>query len=280
MSRPADGRPGGQLTRGGADPGFLGLAPRSPKPRVVGLTHVIDGGTPARWLEGLLECVAEFVDVWKFGWGTSYLDPTVGVKTALLARHGVAACPGGTLLEIAWLEGKAGRFLDWAAEVGFPCVEVSNGASGMPSVEKRRLIASASSRFTVLAEVGSKDPGSRRPARAWVEEAVADLESGASWVVVEARESGTVGLYESDGRVRRELVEELLSALGPKQVVFEAPRRDQQVWFIRRLGPQANLGNVAPTDVLGLETLRRGLRADTLHLLAAEGPAQSGEGPT
>ncbi|HLH70866.1 MAG TPA: phosphosulfolactate synthase [Candidatus Dormibacteraeota bacterium] len=256
------------------DAGFLGLPARPLKPRSTGLTHVLDRGVPLANFEPLVAAIAPFVDIWKFGWGTSYLDRDLADKLAILARHQVLACPGGTLAEVAWLRHRARDFLDWAEAVGFSAVEVSNGASAMPAPEKRRLIALASGRFVVLSEVGSKDPRRPRSPVDLVQEARADLEAGARWVVIEGREQGDVGLYREDGSVREEVVEGMAAALGPGPVVFEAPRKQQQVWLIRRFGRDVNLGNVAPAEVLGLETLRLGLRADTLFLLSgAEGPA-------
>ena len=259
-----------------AGSGFLGLPPRSSKPRRVGLTHVLDKGVPVAELEPLLDIVARHVDVWKLGWGTAYLDQTVGEKIALLARYEILACVGGTLLEVAWAQGKAAACLEWAGELGFPCVEVSNGAVGMPIASKRRLIADSARRFTVLAEVGAKDPRVPVSASAWAAEMAGDLEAGASWVVAEGRESGTVGLYAPDGSVREEVVETVASTVGQQLVVFEAPGKHQQAWFIRRFGADASLGNVAPAEVLGLEALRLGLRADTIGLARSRGPAMTG----
>ena len=245
--------------------GFLDLPPRAEKPRSIGLTHVLDKGTPLTVLESHLRSIAPYCDVWKFGWGTAYIDPAARAKVELLRRQDVLTCPGGTLLEIAFLRGRADRLLGWAEEVGFNAV-VSNGATSMGVGEKRRLIAEASRRFVVLSEVGSKDPSVVPAAAAYEEEVMADLHAGARWAVVEGRESGTVGLYHADGRVREDLAERLTAVAGPGRVVFEAPRKDQQAWFIRRFGPSVSLGNIAPEDVLGLETLRLGLRADTIEL--------------
>jgi phosphosulfolactate synthase len=224
---------------------------------------ILDKGTPLPWVEPLLPVAGGFMDVWKMGWGTAYLECDVAAKVDLLRRHGIHASTGGTLLEIAWTQGKAGACLDWASSVGFPCVEVSNGSVGLPPGEKARLIEEASRRFVVLSEVGSKDPRARPVASAWADEVARDLDAGATWVVAEGRESGTVGLYEPDGSVRGALVD-ALAAVSLDRIVFEAPRKDQQAWLIRRLGADVSLGNVAPAEVMGLEALRLGLRADTI----------------
>jgi phosphosulfolactate synthase len=247
-------------------PSFLRLPRRSEKPRFVGLTHVIDTGLPVGGLESRLAAVGEYVDVWKLGFGTAYLDPTVKDKVATLGRAGIRACLGGTLLEVAWAQGRAEECLDWAGEAGFACVEVSNGSCAMPLEAKRRLITAASRNFVAISEVGSKDPSMPVSPSSWAEEMAGDLEAGATWVLAEGRESGTVGVYHSDGRVREELAETLVSAIGLRWVVFEAPRAAQQAWLVRRFGQTVNLGNVAPAELLAVESLRLGLRADTFAL--------------
>jgi phosphosulfolactate synthase len=249
-------------------PSFLTLPARSRKPRAVGLTHVLDKGMPLGALEALLESAEALIDVWKLGWGTGYVDAAVEKKVAVLVSHGIRACVGGTLLEVACSQGKEQACLSWMAGVGFDCVEVSNGAVGMPLEEKRRVIERASQRFVVLSEVGSKDPSVPVSPLVWAEEAAGDLRAGASWVLGEGRESGTVGLYTPEGEARERVVEAMVSAVGAR-VVFEAPRRAQRAWFVRRYGPDVNLGNVAPEEVLGLEALRLGLRADTVRTAGA-----------
>ena len=250
-------------------PRFLDLAARTAKPRRAGITHVLDKGTPATVIEARLDSVGSMVDVWKFGFGTAYVDPSLAAKLEALRRREVKACPGGTLLEAAWCQGRVKSFLDWASGTGFDCVEVSRGASGLPAGAKREIIAAASSRgFEVFAEIGSKDPSDTAQPADWVAEACRDIDSGASWLVAEGRESGTVGLYGADGLVRSDLVEALEALDGEVPVIYEAPRRSQQAWLINRLGPNANLANVAPDEVLATEALRLGLRSDTMTLLA------------
>lgn len=254
-------------------PSFLALPFRSSKPRAAGLTHVLDKGVPLGELEEFIESAGDFVDIWKFGWGIGYLDRKVAKKVEALQGHGIRACLGGTLLEVAWSQGRQSEHLSWAADLGFECVEVSNGALRMPLSEKRRLIGEAVDRFVVLSEVGSKDPSVSVSPSVWAEEAAGDLKAGARWVLGEGRESGTVGLYSSDGAVREGVVEAIVSAASIGSIMFEAPRRAQQAWFIRRFGSEVNLGNVAPAEVLGLETLRLGLRADTIGVVGAGRPA-------
>jgi phosphosulfolactate synthase len=244
-------------------PDFLDLPARAAKPRGTGITHVLDRGSPLAHTADLLETAGPYVDVWKFGWGISYLDPHLTAKLELLAGHQVLASPGGTLLEIAWAQGRAAEFLSWARECGFSCVEVSAGTVPMDHGAKRELIAEAARHFIVLAEVGPKDPGRQLTPGQWAQALSADLEAGATWVLTEGRASGTVGIYDASGAVREDIVAALVSVAGPDCVVFEAPRESQQAWFVRRFGPDVNLANVHPGDSLGLETLRLSLRADT-----------------
>ena len=244
-------------------PDFLDLPARATKPRSIGITHVLDRGVPLAQSADLLAMSRSYVDVWKLGWGISYLDPNLAAKLELLAGHEVLASPGGTLLEIAWAQGRALEFLDWARGCGFPCVEVSAGTVPMDEAAKRELIAEAARHFIVLAEVGPKDPGVLLTPEQWARALSRDLDAGATWVLAEGRASGTVGIYEASGAVRQDVIAALVSVAGPDCLVFEAPRESQQAWFVRRFGPDVNLANVHPADVLGLETLRLSLRADT-----------------
>jgi phosphosulfolactate synthase len=244
-------------------PDFLDLPARSAKPRGTGITHVLDRGIPLAQSADLLAMGGAYVDVWKLGWGISYLDPNLAAKLELLATHRVLASPGGTLLEIAWAQGRAPEFLGWARDCGFPCVEVSAGTVPMDATAKQDLIAEAARHFIVLAEVGPKDPGVHLTPGQWAQAVSRDLEAGATWVLAEGRASGTVGIYDRSGTVREDVVAALVSVAGPDSLVFEAPREEQQAWFVRRFGPDVNLANVHPADALGLETLRLSLRADT-----------------
>jgi phosphosulfolactate synthase len=251
-------------------PAFLDLPSRSAKPRRTGLTHVLDQGAGPAATADVLASADSRIDIWKVGWGTGYLDPTIGAKVARLREHGIAACLGGTLLEIAWAQGVAEKCLEWASGIGFACVEVSRGTVAMPLVDKRALIRRAARDFTVLAEVGTKSPGEKLASRSWPAECTSDLEAGASLVVTEGRQSGTVGTFDEAGRVRADVVEAVVAAVGVERVVFEAPRATQQAWFVRRFGADVNLGNVALADVLSVETLRLGLRSDTAAVVRRE----------
>jgi phosphosulfolactate synthase len=191
---------------------------------------------------------------------------------------GINACLGGTLLEIAAYQGRTDDYVRWMHRLGLEHVEVSNGALDMSAEKKQELIRELSGEFRVISEVGSKSPLDPVVAEQWVLEMQGDLEAGASCVIAEGRESGTVGMFESTGEVRADLAESLVEAIPATKIIFEAPRKSQQAWFIRRFGPDANLGNIPADEVLSLETLRRGLRADTLDILPelVENPLRTG----
>jgi phosphosulfolactate synthase len=249
-----------------AAPSFLELPVRSAKPRRTGITHVLDRGMSPRELESLLTTARNHVDHIKLGWGTAYVTGAVLDKIAICRDAGVTVAPGGTLLEIALHQDRLEEYVAWLQKLGIDHVEVSNGSLPISAREKRRVIERLALEFTVFAEVGSKAGGAARP-EAWVQEMLGDLEAGACAVIAEGRESGTVGLFAADGSVNGDLVDELLRHLGPEAIIFEAPLRPQQVWLLRHVGLDVNLANIRPDDVLALETLRRGLRYDTLDLL-------------
>lgn len=248
-------------------PGFLSLPERTSKPRTAGLTHVIDKGLSPVELRSLIETAGSYIDFLKLGWGTAYVANGVKAKVAMCRAADIHACLGGTLFEIAVHQGRLAEYVSWLHRLDIEHVEVSDGALEMPVERKQAIIRTLAKEFRVIAEVGSKDPTRAVIAAEWVAEMVADLEAGASLLIAEARESGTVGLYRADGTVREDVVEAVTAAIPAGRIVFEAPRKEQQAWLIRRIGPDVNLGNVQPHDALALETLRLGLRADTVDLI-------------
>jgi phosphosulfolactate synthase len=247
-------------------PGFLELPERGRKPREAGLTHVLDKGAPLETLAAVLDGTGELVDVLKIGWGIAYVDRSLKGRVAACHTAGVLVSLGGTLLEIAVSQGRTHELLDWAGEQGIDALEVSNGLLGFSPRDKAALIAELSATLTVLAETGAKDDHAPVVPEQWVSEMEADLAAGARWVIAEGRESGTVGLYGLDGEVREDLVRLIAERIPLDRVIFEAPRKAQQAWFIRELGADVNLGNVPLDEILPLETLRLGLRADTARV--------------
>jgi phosphosulfolactate synthase len=251
-------------------PDFLRLGQLPSKPRQIGLTHALDKGISVEAMVGILTSYREFIDIWKFGWGTSYVEPRLAEKMSLLKAHGVQACVGGTLLEIAWSQGRVEECLDWAQSAGFEAVEVSRGVVPMSLDDKQSIIRRAAPEFTVFAETGYKTEERLLLPDEWRREFLEDMASGARYVVAEGRESGTIGVYDAAGRTQVDVVDAAVEAAGIERVIFEAPRKDQQVWFIERHGHTVNLGNIGVFDVLALLTLRMGLRADTAHLSTGE----------
>jgi len=245
--------------------GLFDLPPRSGKPRVTGLTHVLDRGLSLAQVDGLVEVAGDSVDIVKLGWGTALATGNLEPKLERFRAHGIPVVLGGTLTELAIRDGRVDALVGWLRTLGLEHVEVSDGTITLSADSKLALIRRlAGEGFTVLSEVGSKDDTKIMAPYRWVEEIQAELEAGAWKVIAEARESGTVGIFRHDGEVRMGLIDEIAHAIDPAQMIFEAPQKDQQVWFIERFGPDVNLGNIAPDDVLSLETLRLGLRSDTM----------------
>lgn len=252
-------------------PTFLDLPTRTAKPRASGITHVLDKGLSVDATRTFLLHVGELVDIAKIGWGIGYVDPRLSERVGAYRQAGTAVGLGGTLLEIAAAQGRAEELRTWALEIGVDAVEVSNGLGLLDRPAKRKLVERFSQDFLVSAEVGSKDAASPVVARMWADEMRADLDAGATWVVAEGRESGTVGIYDKDGAVRDDVVDYLVARVPVERIIFEAPNKAQQAWFVRAIGPDVNLGNIAPEEVLPLETLRLGLRADTASMVIGRG---------
>jgi phosphosulfolactate synthase len=245
-------------------PSFLQLPARAAKPRSRGITHVLDSGLTPEATRAFLGQAGHLVDIVKVGWGIGYVDPALSIRVGICTDHGCPVSLGGTLFEVAAMQDRVGELRDWALSVGMTHIEVSNGLRALSVSRKQALVRELAADFVVLAETGAKE-GNYPPTPAeWGEEMARDLDAGASWVIAEGRESGTVGLYHADQAIREDLVSTILAWVPPDKVIFEAPGKSQQAWFVRQLGADVNIGNVAPASVLALETLRLGLRADTV----------------
>jgi phosphosulfolactate synthase len=238
------------------------------KPRERGITHVIDRGLSLAEVDGLLEVAGAAVDVVKLGWGTALVTGNLEAKLARYSQHEIPVVLGGTLTEVAIRQGRIDGLIAWLRELGLRHVEISDGTITLAPEVKRGLIERLSGEFVVLAEVGNKDADFIMAPYVWVEQIERDLDAGAWKVITEARESGTAGIYRADGEPRTGLIDEIVHAVDPDRLVFEAPLRPQQVWLLKRFGTECNLGNIAPDDVLSLETLRLGLRSDTVERFA------------
>jgi phosphosulfolactate synthase len=231
-------------------------------PRNGGLTHVIDKGLGPRAWEDVLETSGEYIDIVKLGWGTAYVTPNLRAKLDVL--RGKPVVIGGTFLEAVIAQGAVEAYKSWLAELRLTHVEISDGVIDLPRERKLELIADFARDFTVLSEVGSKDADVVYAPYQWVEWIKEELEAGAWKVITEGREGGTAGIYRPSGEMRTGLVDEIVHEIDVDSLLFEAPTKASQAWFIRHFGPGVNLGNIPPDEVIPLETLRRGLRGDTL----------------
>jgi phosphosulfolactate synthase len=231
-------------------------------PRNGGLTHVIDKGLGPRAWEDVLETSGEYIDIVKLGWGTAYVTPNLRAKLDVL--RGKPIVIGGTFLEAVIAQDAVESYKSWLAELGLTHVEISDGVIDLPRERKLELIEDFARDFTVLSEVGSKDAEVVYAPYQWVAWIKEELDAGAWKVITEGREGGTAGIYRPSGEMRTGLVDEIVHEIDVDSLLFEAPTKASQAWFIKHFGPGVNLGNIPPDEVIPLETLRRGLRGDTL----------------
>ncbi len=243
---------------------MIGIPERPAKPRESGMTLMLDKGLSRRHVEDMLEVAADYIDLVKLGWGTAAITPGLERKLDAYRTAGVPVYFGGTLFEAFFLRDQLDTYRGLLRSLKLDHVEISDGTLHIMHEEKLGHIRSFSEEFSVLSEVGSKDNERIMPPYKWVQMIQAELEAGSWKVICEARESGTAGLYRPNGEVRSGLVEEIADLIDQDRLVFEAPKKPQQVWFIQKLGTNVNLGNIGPEEVIPLETLRLGLRSDTL----------------
>jgi len=227
-----------------------------------GLTHVIDKGLGSRAWEDVLEVAGDHISIVKLGWGTAAVTGNLQRKLDVLRSKPVVI--GGTYFEVVYAKDRLDEYKSWLNGLGITHVEISDGTVDIPRERKLELIADFARDFTVLSEVGSKDSSVEYTAAEWVQWLNEELAAGAWKVITEAREGGTAGIFDSSGGMRTELISEIAMRVGPVNVIFEAPSKPAQVWFISRFGPSVNLGNIPPEEVIPLQTLRLGLRGDTL----------------
>jgi phosphosulfolactate synthase len=249
------------------NPTTLRLPIRTQKPRGTGLTMVIDGGIPSTYFADLVSSAAEYIDFVKFGWGTAVVTGDLSAKIDVLIANDIGFYFGGTLFEKYVLQGRFDEFRQFCLEHSCRHVEVSNGTIPMSNAEKASYIRKLADDFTVVSEVGFKDASrsEQLSPSAWIACISEDLEAGASLVTLEARESGRSGICRPDGALRFGLIEDVLtSGIDQRDLLFEAPTTALQAYFITRIGPDVNLGNIPAQGIISLETLRLGLRADTL----------------
>lgn len=241
------------------------LPDRSKKPREAGITMAMDKGLSLREVEDFMSVCSDHVDVVKLGWATSFVTPNLREKVDLYHQAGIPVYLGGTLLEAFIIRNQFEDYLRVLDKFGLRYAEVSDGSIELPHDEKCNYIHRLAKNVTVLSEVGSKDAEKIIPPYKWIQLMNKELEAGSWKVIGEAREGGNVGLFRSSGEVREGLVDEILTQIPFEKIIWEAPQKSQQVWFIKLLGTNVNLGNIAPNEIIPLETIRLGLRGDTFN---------------
>lgn len=247
------------------------LPSREEKPRNKGFTMVLDKGLGFETAKNLMEISGEYVDFLKFGWGTIIVhdEEIIKRKVKMYKSFGIIPYTGGTLFEIAYIKKEIPKFFKEAKEIGFEAIEISDGSTDMTEKEKLEFISEAKEKgFYVLSEVGKKDP--QADAEITIEKRIelvnSELKAGSDMVIIEAREGGkNIGIYDEKGTAKEEEVDYLLKHIPEEKIIWEAPNKDQQVYFILKLGKEVNLGNISTDDITSLETIRRGLRGDTIE---------------
>jgi len=241
------------------------LPERSAKPRQNGITMVMDKGLSLGDVESFISMNEPHIDLVKLGFGTGFVSPNLIEKINLYHSANIPVYFGGTLFEAYIARNQFDDYLRLLDKTKITYAEVSDGSLDMPHEEKCNYISTLAKNFTVLSEVGSKDAEKIIPPYEWIEQMETELEAGAWKVIGEARESGTVGIFRGTGEVRSGLVAEIIRKIPQDKIIWEAPQKSQQVWFIQLYGTNINLGNIAPNEVIPLETLRIGLRGDSFH---------------
>lgn len=239
---------------------------RNKKPRSSGITMVMDKGLSVQEAKNFMSAAHLHVDIVKLGFGTSFVTPNLEEKLEVYRSYNIPVYLGGTLFEAFLIRNQFDDYISVCKKYGISYMEVSDGSITIPHTEKCGYIEKLTKHGTVLSEVGSKDETNIFPPYKWIELMRAELNAGATYVIAEAREAGNVGLYRGSGEVRQGLVQEILTQIPAEKIIWEAPQKGQQLYFIELLGCNVNLGNIAPTEMLPLEAMRIGLRGDTFHL--------------
>jgi phosphosulfolactate synthase len=243
---------------------------RTSKPRSNGMTMVMDKGLSPREVEDFIEVAGPFVDIVKLGWATSYVTPVLEKKLAIYKAAGIPVYFGGTLFEAFIIRNQYDDYKRLLDKFQLGHAEVSDGSIILDHQKKCEYISDLAKIVTVVSEVGSKDAENIMAPYQWIELMLAELAAGSQYVIAEARESGNIGIYRDSGEVRQGLVQELLTKIPSEKILWEAPQKAQQTWFIKLLGANVNLGNIPPNELIPLETLRLGLRSDTFHHFLAK----------
>lgn len=238
---------------------------RTAKPRTNGLTMVMDKGLSLREAEDFISISGPHADIVKLGFGTSYVTPNLREKIEVYQKNNIPVYFGGTLFEAFLIRGQFEEYISLCKDYGIQYMEISDGSITIPHAEKCGYIEKLSKVGMVLSEVGSKDAAHIIPPYKWIELMRAELEAGSSYVIAEAREAGNVGIYRGSGEVREGLVQEILTQIPAEKIIWEAPQKAQQLYFLQLIDCNVNLGNIAPSEVIALEAMRIGLRGDTFN---------------
>jgi phosphosulfolactate synthase len=236
------------------------------KPRKAGLTMVMDKGLSVNDAKNFLSVSHPHVDIIKLGFGTSFVTPNLKEKLEVYRSYDIPVYFGGTLFEAFLIRNQFDDYINVCKEYGISYMEVSDGSVTIPHAEKCGYIEKLSKIGIVLSEVGSKDAAHIIPPYKWIELMRAELSAGSTYVIAEAREAGNVGIYRGSGEVREGLVQEILTQIPEEKIIWEAPQKAQQLYFIELIGCNVNLGNISPSEVIAMETMRIGLRGDTFDL--------------
>lgn len=239
---------------------------RNAKPRKEGVTMVMDKGLSLEEAKLFVENAVPHVDMIKLGFGTAYVTPKLREKVEVYQQAGIPVYFGGTLFEAFLIRNQFNDYISLCKDYNISYIEISDGSITIPHAEKCGYIEKVSAFSTVLSEVGSKDAAHIIPPYKWIELMSAELSAGATYVIAEAREAGNVGIYRGSGEVREGLVQEILTQIPGEKILWEAPQKVQQLYFIELLGANVNLGNIAPSEIIALEAMRVGLRGDTFEL--------------
>ncbi len=243
---------------------------RLAKPRTYGLTMVMDKGLSLEEARNLISAASPHLDIIKLGFGTAYVTPNLREKIELYQKAGIPVYFGGTLFEAFLIRNQFNDYINLCKDYDIHFMEVSDGSITIPHTEKCGYIEKLTKHGKVLSEVGSKDATHIIPPYKWIELMKAELEAGSSYVIAEAREAGNVGIYRGTGEVREGLVQEILTQIPAENIIWEAPQKSQQLYFLELLGCNVNLGNISPMEIIPLEAMRIGLRGDTFHLYLKE----------
>ncbi len=250
------------------------LPQRTQKPRNAGITMMMDKGLSVREVEDLLSTSSAHIDLVKLGFGTSYVTANLDKKITAYQSAGVPVYFGGTLFEAFIVRNQLEDYIKVLKKYNLKHVEVSDGSITLNHDKKCEYIKRLTQDFTVLSEVGSKDAEKIIPPYKWIELMQKEIDAGVWKVIAEAREAGNVGIFRGSGEVREGLVQEILTKIPEETIIWEAPQKAQQVYFIKLIGPNVNLGNIAPNEMIPLETLRLGLRGDTFSFFLDKDQAQ------